>query len=224
MGREIKYIFNLKDNNRLEFDLKFNEDHDYIPSESDIPGDWAKLENHKCKNCPLDQEEHQYCPVAKNIDAIVLKTKDKLSYEKASIRVETPERVYLKDADTQEGLLSVFGLIMPTSGCPHLSWFKPLAKFHLPFSTIDETLFRVLSMQLVASFLNEEKQDGQIDLLKIQEKYTQIEIVNLDFIDRIRSHCRGDADVNAVAALDVFAKLFEFEKASNFEGIRKYFK
>lgn len=220
---KIKYIFSFKDSTNLEYEFVFDEQFNLKTEDGFKPSEWAKLTNHQCKNCPLSSIEHEFCPVAKNIDAIVDHTKNKLSYEKANVRVQTTERTYVKDCDTQEGLLSLFGLIMPTSGCPHLNWFRPLARFHLPFSSIDETMYRVLSMQLVTSFLNTESFSNKLDLEVIKKNYAEIENVNFDFIERIRSHCKGDADVNAVAALDVFAKLFEFEKEADFSAIRKIF-
>ena len=126
----------------------------------------------------------------------------------------------MKETDTQSGLISLFGLIMSTSACPHLSWFKPLARFHLPFATVDETMFRILSVALIREYFNE----GDNLVEGIQDIYSNIEKVNLGIIDRIRSHAKGDADANAIAALDLFGKLFEFELNSQFSTIRKYFK
>lgn len=222
MGRKIKYVFKFEDESQLSFALEFDD----LMNLQDLSGEteksWTSLEHNKCKNCPLDSSEHDVCPVANNLDEIVESTKNKLSYEKASVYVETEERTYYKKTDTQEGLLSLFGVIMATSGCPHLNWFKPLARYHLPFSTLDETMFRILSMNLVSEYFSG-GEESKIDFDKIKAHYAEVEKVNLDFIERIRSYCKGDADANAIAALDLFAKLFSFEMESNFESIKKYF-
>jgi hypothetical protein len=220
--RNLKYIFKFKDKTQLDFDIVLDKDLNYINQDDSPLKDWVKLENKKCSNCTLNSSEHPSCPVAKNLDFVVEKTKDKISYEKAIVSVTTPERTYIKQTDTQEGLLSLFGLIMATSGCPHLGWFKPLVKYHLPFSSVDETMFRILSMHLVTEYLSS-GEGKNFNITEMKKHYTEVETVNLDFINRIRSQCKGDADLNAVAALDLFAKLFDFEFASNFDSLRSNF-
>jgi hypothetical protein len=220
--RNIKYIFKFKDDTQLDFEVNLDSELNYSSQDNSPVKEWVKLDYNKCSNCPLSSSEHESCPVAKNLDFVVEKTKNKISYEKATVSVTTPERTYIKQTDTQDGLLSLFGLIMASSGCPHLGWFQPLVRFHLPFSTVEETMFRVLSMHLVTEYLGP-KEEQNYDITKIKKHYAEVEQVNLDFINRIRSQCKGDADLNAVAALDLFAKLFEFEFASDFDSLRSTF-
>ncbi len=220
MERQLKYIFEFEDGVKLEFDLNFDKDNNFIQESTETPKDWTKLENYKCDNCPLTCE---HCPVAVNLDDVVEKTKNMLSYHRAKVAIATPERSYFKKTDTQDGLLSLFGVIMATSGCPHLDWFKPLARFHLPFSTVEETMFRVLSLQFLGQYFAEgEKASFDIDL--IQKHYTEVEIINHSFINRIRAFSKGDADLNAITALDLFAKLFTVEYETNFDSLGEYFK
>lgn len=223
MDRQITYKFEFNDSEHLRFDLAFDEKMNLVSGvNNESSEDWVKLSFCKCSNCPLDETKSENCPVAKSLHQIVEQTKDHISYAKAIVTVETPERDYVKKTDTQEGLLSLFGLVMSTSGCPHLDWFRPLARFHLPFSNLEETMFRILSMQLVDTFLNNE--DKLKECAKIIEtNYKTIEVVNLGLINRIQSHCRGDADANAIAALDLFAKLFSFEYESQFSSLRPFF-
>ena len=112
---------------------------------------------------------------------------------------------------------------MATSGCPHLDWFRPLARFHLPFSTIEETMFRILSMHFVGEYLNSEE-EITLGIDKMKKHYAAVEVVNINFIKRIQARCKGDADLNAIAALDLFAKLFSIEYETNFKGIKEIFK
>ena len=65
--------------------------------------------------------------------------KDTTSFKKTAVYVETKDRAYVKKCSVQEGLFPIFGLIMATSGCPHMEFLKPLARFHLPFSNVEET-------------------------------------------------------------------------------------
>ena len=112
---------------------------------------------------------------------------------------------------------------MASSGCPRLNWFKPLVRYHLPFSTIEETMFRILSKSLISQFLKAgDEKTTPVSLIDIKEVYSQVEFVNLDFIKRIQSYAKGDADANAIAALDLFAKLFDFEVEANFESLQPF--
>ena len=78
MNRSIQYIFTFEDNSSLDYKVEFNDHHDFIPASGHTPGDWALLENNKCKNCPLNSVEYKYCPVARNVDEIVQETKNKV--------------------------------------------------------------------------------------------------------------------------------------------------
>jgi hypothetical protein len=43
-----------------------------------------------------------------------------------------------------------------TSGCRYTAYFKPMARFHLPFANEEETAYRAISMYLLSQrFLNE---------------------------------------------------------------------
>lgn len=55
----------------------------------------------------------------------------------------------------QIGLYSLLGLVMATSGCPHLDFLRPLALHPLPFSSIHETVFRVSSSYLTEQYFRE---------------------------------------------------------------------
>ena len=45
---------------------------------------------------------------------------------------------------------SVLGLIMATAGCPWTDRFRPMARFHLPFASEAETVYRSVCMFLLA--------------------------------------------------------------------------
>lgn len=221
--REITYTFKFENEESLQFKIELNESGILINNkQSESTKDWTKLDHHKCKNCPLNSSEYSHCPVAINLNEVVEETKDKISHVRADIYVQTPERVYVKKTDTQEGLLSLFGLVMASSNCPHLDWFRPMARFHLPFSTVEETMFRVLSLQLMKQYFQQHGEE-EYSLDELKKHYKEVETLNLDFIERIRSYCKGDADANAVAALDLFAKLFEFELEADFSSLKVFF-
>lgn len=64
----------------------------------------------------------------------------------------TTERTVSAETSAQQGLGSLLGLIMATSGCPHTVFFKPMARFHLPFSNESETIYRAVSMYLLSQY------------------------------------------------------------------------
>lgn len=222
MGRTLIYDFRLEDGRTWRYELNFDDAHRFVPKEDPNPKDWTKLDFHKCPHCPLSTGTTPQCPVARSLDQVVEDSKTTLSCTRAKVTVESKERIYQKDCATQEGLRSLFGVVMASSGCPHLDWLRPLARFHLPFADIEETLFRALSLQLLDDYLNaggDIAESGQ----RLRARYHAVEEVNHAFVNRIRSYCKADADKNAIAALDVFVQMFPYQLQSNFESLRPFF-
>jgi len=69
------------------------------------------------------------------------------------VTVAVEERIYAKDTTVQQGLTPLLGIIMTTTGCPVMEQLKPMVRFHLPFASLTETIFRMSSMFLMAQFL-----------------------------------------------------------------------
>ena len=139
--------------------------------------------------------------------------------------IDSPERKYLKSTSIQEGLSSLVGLCMATSGCPYLNYLKPMVRFHLPFASSEETMYRVLSMYLFAQQLRA-NQDAVPDweLKKLDKIYDNIRQVNRNFAERLRSIEVQDATLNALVNLDCFAISVKF--SINFdmlEGVNNLF-
>jgi hypothetical protein len=201
----------------------FDGEHRYIPPPQAAPREWTRLDFNKCPHCPLQSSSSPQCPVARNLDSVVEDSKSTLSYTRAVVTVATKERSYSKACATQEGLRSLFGLLMASSGCPHLDWLRPLARFHLPFGDADESLFRFLSLQLLEAYFSGKGDSMSQCAKEIETRYKKVETVNHTFKKRIRDHCEKDADKNAIAALDVFVQMFNFQAESNFSSLRKYF-
>lgn len=224
MPRTIRYHFEFEDGSSWRYELQFDDRNNFVPKEGGQIKPWTDLEFHQCSHCPLESAAHPQCPVARNLDQIVEDSKETLSCKRAKIRVEAPERTYSKDCATQEGLRSLFGVVMASSGCPHLDWLRPLARFHLPFADIEETLFRSISLQLLEDLLSGNRGDISESSAKLKLRYSAVEKVNHSFVERIRSYCKADADKNAIAALDVFVQMFPYQLESNFQSLRPYFK
>lgn len=187
--------------------------------------DWTRLEFHQCSHCPYKVGELTHCPVAQSVARVAEAYKGELSHRATTVFVKTENRFYGKKTDLQTGLQSLFGLVMGASKCSHMSLFKPMARYHLPFSTFDETVVRVLGKYLIGQFLRV-KDGGQpdLDLEMLMEKYAKVSIINRFIIQRVRSISKGDADKNAIVILDGFASLLPMELQGGFEHLSKIFK
>ena len=122
-----------------------------LPKKKQKPG-WTKLLYHQCACCSLDSRNHSYCPIAINIAEVVESFKNINSSERCIVRCVTPERLYGKKTLVQDGLFSILGIIMATSNCPTMNFLKPMARFHLPFASTQETIFRATSIYLLRQY------------------------------------------------------------------------
>jgi hypothetical protein len=183
------------------------------------PADWAKLDYHQCPHCPLDPAQSPLCPFAQGLLGFVERFDDFNSFDEALIEVVTESRTVAARKPLQDGMASLMGLIGATSGCPHLAFFRPMARFHLPFARDDETLYRVFSMYLLGRYLA----DGAVDaaslrgLRALTEAATQ---VNRAMADRVRSAFNRDVVVNAVIILDMFARSVPFAIEEGLSDLR----
>lgn len=170
------------------------------------PG-WARLEFKQCTCCPLSEAKHPYCPVAVNIAELIDNFKARMSTDQCRARCITPERMYLKETiSVQKALSSILGIVMATSGCPVMAFYKPMAFFHLPFATTMETLFRSASMYLLREYF-EYRRGGTPDLemKDLGKQMEKVGMVNQGILARIRSVAEKDADANAIIILDSFS-------------------
>jgi hypothetical protein len=172
---------------------------------------WTKLEHHQCPNCPLKPEEHPDCPIASNLVDVIESFVDSLSIEEADITIRSELREYHKRSTVQEGISSLMGIYMVTSGCPIMNKLRPMVFTHLPFASLEETIYRAVSMYLLAQFFRE--QAGQAPDWKLErfaEIYKDIATVNQSFTRRLLSINPRDASLNALVGLDCFATAAAF--------------
>jgi Domain of unknown function (DUF6901) len=188
------------------------------------PPGWALLGNKQCGNCPLSERDHPDCPVALNFADIAEQFKDLVSHETVDVRVTTVERVYAKTTTVQAGLSPLIGIIMTTSGCPVMDHLKPMVRFHLPFASLEETIFRMVTMYLMVQYY--QKQDGQDPpwtLDGLADVYAKVGIVNRDFALRLRDAAKKDANVNALVNLDCFAQMVPLAAEATLRELKAYF-
>jgi hypothetical protein len=219
------YAYKFTDGPIIKFDLLLDEGTlEFIPGEHLSFQDWALLGYHRCAICPLDERKHRYCPVAANFSNISEKFTNFASHDRVSVVVLVEERTYQKDTTVQMGLSPLLGIIMATSGCPILNQLKPMVRFHLPFASLDETIFRMVSMHLVAQYLRmQEGRSADWSLNGLVRIYEEVEAVNRDFVDRLLGAARNDVNVNALVNLDAFAKMVPLAADRMLKKISPYF-
>ena len=204
----IHYHFVFEDKTEAHFPINLRiNDLAFIPQNNKKHASWTELEFNQCECCQLKKNESSHCPIAVNLEDIISTFKNRRSYERVLLRVETPERVYEKETALQHGLGSLLGIIMVTTGCPTMSILKPMVRFHLPFATIEETLYRSVSCYLLGQYFQlKNGREPDWELEGLSEAYTNIQMINVGMTDRLRSISEEDANANAVVVLDVFAK------------------
>lgn len=119
---------------------------------------WTELGFKQCSHCPLNPSRESHCPLALHLAELIERCSALISYEGVHVTVTTPQRTIVKKTTAQRAIGSLMGLIMASSGCPHTRFFRPMARFHLPFADEQETIYRSASSYLLAQYLR--KQEG----------------------------------------------------------------
>ena len=222
---KIKYTFRMKGGHEDIFNLKINLERLVADLELpvDLP-DWTLLKNHQCDNCPLKAADGARCPAAVNMVGIVHRFKALLSHDETRVEVQTSDRLIYRKTTVQRGVCSLMGLLMATSGCPMTSFFKPMARFHLPFASTEETIWRAASAYVLSQYFR--KLDGDtpdVCFEGLRHIYNSIQTVNIAFARRLRDACHCDSMVNAIILLDLFAQSMPVAIDESLEEIRHLF-
>jgi hypothetical protein len=219
------YIFNLGNGKEKEFHIRLNsETLNCVQPKEIISPEWTRLEYNQCRNCPLTRSQYEFCPIAQNLVEVIAFFKDSISYEKADVLVKTKERDIFAKTTIQKGLSSLIGIYMVTSGCPIMERLKPMVYQHLPFASLEETVYRATSMYLLGQYLlNKEGKSPDWELKGLVKIYEEIRIVNEDICERLRDAASEDASVNAVVILNVFADMLPFSIERSLNRLKHLF-
>jgi hypothetical protein len=172
------YTFLFPDGEEKLFHITLDASAHYRNSSQEAQPEWTRLPHHQCPHCLLTTADASHCPIAVNLADLVAAFQDTVSYRDCTVSCVGSERTVTKDTSVQDGLSSIMGIIMATSGCPTLDLLRPMAWFHLPFATIDESLFRSASTYLLRQYF--EVQQGEqpdFSLGRIKAHYARIERV-----------------------------------------------
>ena len=134
------------------------------------------------------------------------------------------ERTTMKDTTVQQTISSLMGLISPCSGCPHTRFFKPMTRFHQPFATGLETIYRAASMYMLAQyFLKTKGRETDYGLVELNNIYQGLHEVNTHCAMRLRHGASNDSTVNAVVLLDMLAKSMPYAIEESLEELGHLF-
>lgn len=204
LNYKFKFGKGLEKGIKVELD---NKTLNLIKTEKESYPEWTQLQYVKCPNCPLHEDQDQFCPIAKNLVGLVDFFRNMISYKEVDLLIQTEERWYVKHTTLQQGISSLVGIYMVTSGCPIMEKLKPMVRYHLPFATLKETQYRVMSMYLLAQyFLHRRGREPDWGLKNLVKIYDDVQIVNKSFCQRLASIKIKDATLNALIKLDMFAK------------------
>lgn len=221
----IQYHFRKRNNSREEFIFELAAASlELISNIPDHPPAWTELDFHQCPNCPLDIARHPRCPLAVNLVNIVNRFEDLISYDEIRVDVKTAERCISQITTAQIGISSMLGLVIATSGCPHAAFFRPMARFHLPLASKEETIFRATSMYLLAQyFLKKAGRTADLELEGLTRIYDNMQIINIAIVERLRAATKTDSSINAIVILDNHAKSLPYAIEKSLADIRYLF-
>jgi hypothetical protein len=171
------------------------------------PPFWAKMSYEQCSHCLFHPDLYPDCPVAVNLVPAIARFDKLMSFDKISVAVTSAERRVVQSTSAQEGLSSLMGLLIAGSSCPYTHFFKPMARFHLPFANKDETMWRAAATFMLARYFSKEGLTTSDMLMQgLVTIYNDVARLNDALIQRLRAATCRDSAVNALVHLDVFAK------------------
>jgi hypothetical protein len=222
---EITYRFRVAEGRTLEFTLQI-EPHtmEIIAAAPAQPPAWCALSFHQCPNCPLAPADHPNCPAALKLIPIVERCAGLNAFSDARIEVTTTERTTSAVRPLQKGLSSLVGLIMATSGCPRTAYLKPMARFHLPLASEEETLYRAASMHLLAQyFLHKQSAPTDLDLQGLTAIYQDLQSVNTAMSARLQAAAGTTSATHALMSLDLLSHILPFDFKTSLADLRPLF-
>ena len=217
----IEYIFDLGQGQEIRFRINANRENDPSKIQTN-PHEWTLLSHCQCEHCPLSSQTHKYCPAALDMEEIINRFSPVVSFKKVNVTVKTADRDYHKCCDAQTGVNSLLGLVMATSGCPVFADFRSIAHHHLPFSSFEETLYRVVGDYLIKQYFS--YHDGKapdMELEGLTQRYEKLEEVNRCFAKRIQEVCTEESSINAFVMFFGISNLITCSLKTYLDKIRK---
>ncbi len=221
----ITYRIGLNEKTTEVFDFDLDGDSFEMMSKPIVnPPPWTELGFKQCSHCPLKVEEHTHCPLALQLHDVIERFHATRSIDEVKLEVITEERTIVQTTAIQRVLSSMLGLISPTCGCPKTAYMRPMARFHLPLSSEEETVFRVAGMYLLAQyFLTHNGKKGQFAFDGLINIYEDLHILNKAIASRLQYATDSDSSKNAITLLDMYSSLVPMLLEDQLVEIRGFF-
>jgi len=233
----IRYRFDLPDGSQKVLDLAFDAASFRLlnPLPPDPPF-WTALEFNQCANCPLSATRHRHCPAALQMAAALEPLKALVSFDTVGVTVTQSERTVHVETTAQQAMSSVLGLVMATAGCPWTDHLRPMARFHLPFASETETVYRCVSMFLLSRELaanaagtpaspNAAAPPGteRGTFAALEDLYGNLHVVNRGMSRRLGAATNTDPARNGIALLDTYTTLLPAALERSLDELRPLF-
>lgn len=222
---EYSYVFEFMDGRQQQFDVCFDaQTYKIISPVPEVLPSWTELQHQQCPNCPLNASEEKYCPAAVNIAVVADHYGEIISHKSVNVCVVSPKRTVSGKTSVQRALSSLLGLLIATSDCPHTHFFRPMAHFHLPLASQEETIFRAIATYFLTKYFKGEKSSA-FNLSDLKDIYTNMQTVNEYLVKRIQS-CTGSSDAtkNAVVLLHLLSCVLPMSLEQSLDNLRPLFK
>jgi hypothetical protein len=221
----IAYRIKLSDKVTEMFDFELDgETFELVGRDVTNPPPWTALGFKQCPNCPLKVEEHPHCPMALQLHDVVQRFHKTSSIDEVELEVITEQRRIIKKTALQNAISSMLGLLFPISGCPKTEGMKPLARFHVPMASEEETVFHVAGMYLLAQyFVNLKNKNGVLSFDGLITMYDDLHIVNKAVASRLQSVTSSDSVKNAITLIDMYSSLIPMLLQDQLAEMRGFF-
>lgn len=219
---KIEYEFILPGREPLIIGMIWQNDRYILQNPAPATADWTLMSCQQCSHCPYRDPANspEHCPVAVNLNALLPHFGHLLSFDQLEVIIRLPERTLHQQVSVQQVLCALLGLLFASSGCPHTEFLLPMARFHAPFASAEETTWRACGSFLLGQHLRHKAGLPVEPLDNLIERYEGLEIINAAMAKRLRSQVNNDALVNAVVILDSFAKGIPFYIEQELENLR----
>jgi hypothetical protein len=156
---------------------------------------------------------------------IVARFHDTRSIDEVEVEVITEERQVKQRTALQRVIASMLDLVYPICGCPKTAFMKPLARFHLPLCSEEETIFRVTGMYLLAQYFlsRTPSRKGRIEFDGLTDIYNDLHILNTAVASRLQSATQSDSSKNAITLLDMYSTLVPLLLEDELAEMRGFF-
>ena len=221
----IEYNYSWENGGKANFKLDLDEDS--IVLLNDLPPElpeWTALDYYQCMNCPLDPDQVSHCPAAVSFIPVVSQFSKVDSTIEMQVETILEGRKIIQKAPAQRSISSIVGLLFATSGCPHTIHFRPMARYHIPLSTENETMMRAASLYSLSQyFKNKRGEKPDMELQGLKDIYEELQIVNRTMAERLQAADGTETSINAMILLDMYAHTMPHQIEDSLKDLQHLF-